>query len=47
MPEFLNQADYCNEIYKKQFPTGLRLGVKELALAEFVSEPELKAHKKI
>jgi enamine deaminase RidA (YjgF/YER057c/UK114 family) len=45
MPEFLNQAGYRNEIYKKQFPTGSWLGVKELALPEFIIEIELEAHK--
>lgn len=45
MPEFLNQAGYRNEIYKKQFPTGSWLGVKELALPEFLIEIELEAHK--
>lgn len=41
MPEFLKQAGYRNEIYKKQFPTGYWLGVKELALREFMIEIEL------
>ena len=45
MPEFLNRAGYRNEIYKKQFPTGSWLGVKELALPEFMIEIELEAHK--
>ncbi len=45
MPEFLNQAGYRSEIYKKQFPTGSWLGVKELALPEFMIEIELEAHK--
>lgn len=45
MPEFLNQAGYRNEIYKKQFPTGSWLGVKELALPEFLIEIELEAYK--
>lgn len=45
MPEFLKQAGYRNSIYTKQFPTGSWLGVKELALPEFMIEIELEAHK--
>ncbi len=45
MPEFLNQAAYRNTIYTKQFPTGSWLGVKELALPEFLIEIELEVHK--
>ena len=45
MPEFLNQAGYRNTIYKKQFPTGSWLGVKELALPEFMIEIELEVYK--
>lgn len=45
MPEFLNQSGYRNTIYTKQFPTGSWLGVKELALPEFMIEIELEAHK--
>ena len=45
MPEFLNQAAYRNTIYTKQFPTGSWLGVKELALPEFMIEIELEVHK--
>ena len=45
MPEFLKQSVYRNEIYKKQFPTGSWLGVKELALPEFMIEIELEVHK--
>lgn len=45
MPEFLKNAGYRNEIYKKQFPTGSWLGVKELALPQFLIEIELEAHK--
>ncbi len=45
MPEFLKQSGYRNEIYQKQFPTGSWLGVKELALPEFMIEIELEAHK--
>ncbi|GBF19969.1 rutC family protein YjgH [Arenibacter sp. NBRC 103722] len=40
MPKFLEVAAYRNEIYKKQFPTGSWLGVKELALPEFLIEIE-------
>jgi len=45
MPKFLEASVYRNEIYKKQFPTGSWLGVKELALPEFMIEIELEAHK--
>ncbi len=45
MPEFLNQAGYRNTIYTKQFPAGSWLGVKELALPEFMIEIELEVHK--
>jgi 2-iminobutanoate/2-iminopropanoate deaminase len=45
MPEFLKQSGYRNSIYTKQFPTGSWLGVKELALPEFMIEIELEAHK--
>lgn len=45
MPEFLNQSGYRNTIYTKQFPTGSWLGVKELALPEFLIEIELEVHK--
>jgi len=45
MPEFLNQAGYRNSIYTKQFPTGSWLGVKELALPEFMIEIELEVYK--
>lgn len=44
MPEFIKQSGYRNEIYKKQFPTGSWLGVKELALPEFMIEIELEVH---
>lgn len=45
MPQFLEKAGYRAEIYKKQFPTGSWLGVKELALPEFMIEIELEAHR--
>lgn len=44
MPLFLEKAGYRNEIYKKQFPTGSWLGVKELAIPEFMIEIELEVH---
>jgi enamine deaminase RidA (YjgF/YER057c/UK114 family) len=44
MPEFLAQAGYRNSIYTNQFPTGSWLGVKELALPEFMVEIELEVH---
>ena len=45
MPLFLEKAGYRNEIYKKQFPTGSWLGVKELAIPDFMIEIELEVHK--
>jgi enamine deaminase RidA (YjgF/YER057c/UK114 family) len=45
MPKFLELAAYRNEIYKKQFPTGSWLGVKELALPELLIEIELEVYK--
>jgi len=38
MPKFLEVAGYRTEIYKNHFPTGSWLGVKELALPEFMIE---------
>jgi enamine deaminase RidA (YjgF/YER057c/UK114 family) len=45
MPAFLQVSGYRNEIYKNQFPTGSWLGVKELAIPEFMIEIELEVHK--
>ena len=45
MSLFLEHAAYRNTIYTKQFPTGSWLGVKELALPEFMIEIELEVHK--
>lgn len=45
MQKFLEFAGYRAEIYKKQFPTGSWLGVKELAVPEFMIEIELEVHK--
>jgi enamine deaminase RidA (YjgF/YER057c/UK114 family) len=45
MPLFLEQAGYRNEIYKNHYPTGSWLGVKELAIPEFMIEIELEVHK--
>jgi len=45
MALFLENAAYRNEIYTKQFPTGSWLGVKELAIPEFMIEIELEVHK--
>ena len=45
MPLFLEKAAYRTEIYKNHFPTGSWLGVKELALPEFMIEIELEVHK--
>lgn len=45
MPLFLEKSAYRNNIYKKQFPTGSWLGVKELAIPEFMIEIELEVYK--
>lgn len=45
MPLFLEHAGYRNSIYKNHFPTGSWLGVKELALPEFMIEIELEVYK--
>lgn len=45
MPLLLENGAYRAEIYKKNFPTGSWLGVKELALPEFMIEIELEVHK--
>ena len=45
MPLFLENAAYRTEIYKNHFPTGSWLGVKELAIPEFMIEIELEVHK--
>ena len=45
MPLFLEHAAYRSTIYTKQFPTGSWLGVKALALPEFMIEIELEVHK--
>jgi len=44
MQEFIKAAGYRNSIYKKQFPTGSWLGVKELALPGQLIEIEMEAH---
>lgn len=45
MPLFLEHAAYRAEIYKNHFPTGTWLGVKELALPEFLIEIEMEVYK--
>lgn len=45
MPMFLENAAYRNSIYTKQFPAGSWLGVKELAIPEFMIEIELEVYK--
>ena len=45
MPKFLEVSVYRNEVYKKQFPTGSWVGVKELALPEFMIEIELEVYR--
>ena len=44
MGKFLEIASYRNNIYGDRFPTGSWLGVKELALPEFMIEIELEVH---
>ena len=46
MALFLEHAAYRNSIYTNHFPTGSWLGVKELALPEFMIEIELEVYKK-
>ncbi|MEM8524798.1 MAG: RidA family protein [Bacteroidota bacterium] len=45
MSQFLQFAGYRNEIYTSHFPTGSWLGVKELALPEFMIEIEVEVYK--
>ncbi|WP_452222813.1 RidA family protein [Lacinutrix chionoecetis] len=45
MPLFLENAAYRGTIYTKHFSTGSWLGVKELAIPEFLIEIEMEAHK--
>lgn len=45
MPLFLENAAYRSEIYTNHFPSGSWLGVKELAIPEFMIEIELEVHK--
>ncbi len=45
MPKMLEAAGYRAEIYKNHFPTGTWLGVKELALPEFMIEIEMEVYK--
>lgn len=45
MPAFIKESGYRTKIYTRQFPTGSWLGVKELALPEFMIEIELEVHK--
>lgn len=45
MPLFLKVSGYRKEIYKKNFPTGSWLGVKELAFPELMIEIELEVYK--
>lgn len=45
MPLFLENASYRTKIYTNHFPTGSWLGVKELAIPEFMIEIELEVHK--
>jgi enamine deaminase RidA (YjgF/YER057c/UK114 family) len=47
MPLFLENAAYRSSIYANHFPTGSWLGVKELALPEFMIEIEMEVHKSV
>jgi hypothetical protein len=42
-PNLSNKPGTATKIYKKQFPRGSWLGVKELALADFMIEIELES----
>jgi 2-iminobutanoate/2-iminopropanoate deaminase len=44
MQEFIRVSGFRNSIYKKQFPTGSWMGVKELALVDQLIEIEMEAH---
>lgn len=44
MQEFIRVSGYRNSIYKKQFPTGSWMGVKELALVGQLIEIEMEVH---
>lgn len=44
MQEFIRVSGFRNSIYKKQFPAGSWLGVKELALVDQLIEIEMEAH---
>ncbi|MEJ1223846.1 RidA family protein [Sediminicola sp. 1XM1-17] len=45
MPLLLEYGAYRGTIYTKNFPTGSWIGVKELALPEFMIEIEMEVHK--
>lgn len=45
MPLLLEYGAYRGTIYNNNFPTGSWIGVKELALPEFMIEIEMEAHK--
>ncbi len=45
MSAFLQNADYRSEIYTEHFPTGTWVGVKELAVPDFLIEIEIEAYK--
>ncbi len=45
MASFIENAAYRGSIYPKKFPAGSWLGVKELAVPEFMIEIELEVHK--
>ena len=45
MPLLLEHGAYRGTIYTNNFPTGSWLGVKELALPEFMIEIEMEVHK--
>jgi 2-iminobutanoate/2-iminopropanoate deaminase len=44
MQEFIKVSGYRNSIYKKQFPAGSWMGVRELALVGQLIEIEMEAH---
>lgn len=45
MDELHKHISYRNEIYKKHYPAGSWIGIKELGLPEFLIEIEIEAYK--
>lgn len=45
MPKFLEVATYRNKLYQGRYPTGSWIGVRELAIPEFMIEIEMEVYK--